>query len=121
MSESAKPETIETIEEHENENSAIIENADNANTAAAGMPAEDTAVIAEQREMINTLLEHTKSLQNQINALMRSGASVTDGTTRHDEPAETQQEDYVSFADLGREMGARRYENKNIEGDKYER
>ena len=120
MSENAKPETVETIEEHENKNSAIIENAVNANAAAADISAEETAVITEQREMINTLIEHTKSLQNQINTLMRSGASVTDGTPKHEEPAETH-EDYVSFSDLGREMGERRYENKNIEGGKYER
>ena len=52
---------------------------------------------------------------------MRSGASITDGTAQLETQQQAKQEDtsepYVTFAELGREMGNRRYENKNMEGD----
>lgn len=100
--------------------------------SAAGSSAEDTLtkLFEQSQAQVAQLVEQNKSLQDQIGMLLRNGASVTDNngtsTLNNDNTQKignmTQaqfeykhSEDYVSLADLGREVGKREYENHNLE------
>lgn len=111
--------------------------AGNAGTAgAAGSTAEDTQaeMFAMQQQQIAQLIEQNKSLQSQIGTLLRNGASITDDNQQQQQQqaqnAQNMQqvgnmtqaqaeyrrsEDYVSLADLGKEIGKREYKNDNME------
>lgn len=94
---------------------------DDASEVAAGGTAEDTAfaeyesIIEKKDKQIETLLETANSLQNQINVLLRNGASISDVINNEVEPNEPKNDadEYVSLSDLGHEMGQRRYDNVN--------
>lgn len=99
--------------------------------SAADSTAEDTLsrLFEQSQAQVAQLVEQNKSLQDQIGLLLRNGASVTDnnGTSTPNDNSQTignltqaqleyrQSEDYVSLADLGREVGKRDYENHNLE------
>lgn len=106
----------------------------NADTAgAAGSSAEDTQaeMFAMQQQQIAQLIEQNKSLQSQIGTLLRNGASIVDDSQQQQQQqAQNAQqvgnmtqaqaeyrrsEDYVSLADLGKEIGKREYKNENME------
>lgn len=119
-------------------------------TSAAGEPAEDTlkayqALFEKQQAELAAEKERTKSLQNQINILMRNGGHVPNGSSSGanelsgndtspqnssgmPNPAngfgtfnssvcgtEEPQEPYVSLTDLGAEVGKRNYRPHNIQ------
>lgn len=94
---------------------------DEASAVAVGGTTEETTVvdyetIIEQKDrQIETLLESAKNLQNQINVLLRNGASISDSINNEVESNESKNDvdEYVSLSDLGHEMGQRRYENVN--------
>lgn len=89
-------------------------------TAGEGTP-EDTVqvykdLVQQQKDEISALLENQKSMQSQINALIRNGASINEAGGNGDSvPAASgagdgdNQEDYVSLADLGKEIGSRNH------------
>lgn len=103
------------------------------NAGAAGSSAEDTQaqMFAMQQQQIAQLIEQNKSLQSQIGTLLRNGASITDDNQQQQQQqAQNAQqvgnmtqaqfeykrsEDYVSLADLGKEIGKREYKNDNME------
>ena len=106
------------------------------NAGAAGSSAEDTQaeMFAVQQQQIAQLIEQNKSLQSQIGTLLRSGASIVDDSQQQAQNAQQQaqnaqqvgnmtqaqfeykrSEDYVSLADLGKEIGKREYKNDNME------
>lgn len=94
---------------------------DDASEVAAGGTAEDTtiadyeSIIEKKDKQIEMLLESAKNLQNQINVLLRSGASISDVINNEVELNEPKNDadKYVSLSDLGHEMGQRRYDNVN--------
>ena len=77
------------------------------------------------------VLQFFKSLQSQIGTLLRNGASIVDdsqqqqaqnaqnvqqiGNMTQAQAEYRRSEDYVSLADLGKEIGKREYKNDNIE------
>ena len=103
------------------------------NAGAAGSSAEDTQaqMFAMQQQQIAQLIEQNKSLQSQIGTLLRNGASIVDdsqqqqvqnaqnvqqiGNMTQAQAEYRRSEDYVSLADLGKEIGKREYKNDNIE------
>lgn len=103
------------------------------NAGAAGSSAEDTQarMFDTQQKQIAQLIEQNKSLQSQIETLLRSGASIVDDSQQQQQQAQNAQqqvgnmtqaqfeykrsEDYVSLADLGKEIGKREYKNDNLE------
>lgn len=107
------------------------------NAGAAGSSAEDTQaqMFETQQKLIDQLIEQNKSLQSQIGTLLRNGAIVTDDNQQQQAQNAQQQaqnaqqvgnmtqaqaeyrrsENYVSLADLGKEIGKREYKNDNIE------
>lgn len=104
------------------------------NAGAAGSSAEDTQaqMFETQQKQIAQLIEQNKSLQSQIETLLRSGASIVDDSQQQQQQQQAQNaqqvgnmtqaqaeyrrsEDYVSLADLGKEIGKREYKNDNIE------
>ena len=103
------------------------------NAGAAGSSAEDTQaqMFDTQQKQISQLIEQNKSLQSQIETLLRSGASIVEdnGQQQQQQAQNAQQvgnmtqaqaeyrrsEDYVSLADLGKEIGKREYKNYNME------
>ena len=111
--------------DNENINATITNAGASGNDVAAGGTAEDTTVenakdelIANQKSMIETLIDTTKSLQDQISVLLRNGASITDGNAddNADGNADSNADDgeeYIPLSQLGAEMGQRRYENVN--------
>lgn len=95
-----------------------------ADTSAGDSTPEDTlaayeALFEKQKKQIEEAAAANKNLQNQINILMRRSANVsTDETNEQSvnvEPKETDSDDYVSLADLGKELGKRDYKNHNLE------
>lgn len=116
-------------------------------TSAAGEPAEDTlkayeALFEKQKTELAAEKERTKSLQNQIDILIRNGGHVpnsganelsgngaspqdssdkpnpANGFGTFNSPAcgtEEPQEPYVSLADLGAEVGKRDYRPHNMQ------
>lgn len=103
------------------------------NAGAAGSSAEDTQaqMFDTQQKQISQLIEQNKSLQSQIETLLRSGASIVEdnGQQQQQQAQNAQQvgnmtqaqaeyrrsEGYVSLADLGKEIGKREYKNDNME------
>lgn len=104
------------------------------NAGAAGSSAEDTQaqMFDTQQKQIAQLIEQNRSLQSQIETLLRSGASITDDSQQQQQQQQAQNaqqvgnmtqaqfeyrrsEDYVSLADLGKEIGKREYKNDNLE------
>lgn len=84
------------------------------NTANAGDGSENAqaAIIEQQQSTIDALLQRTEQLTKQLNILVSSGVQITDnGATPAPQTAqgapETKQDDYVSLADLGKEIGKR--------------
>lgn len=103
-----------------NGTNAIIDNqANNADNQGAGEnhtePAgienpEDTGGMAEiieaQGRQIERLIEANSNLMQQIGVMLRSGAAITDTQPQAQPPADpTKADDYVSLADLGKEVG----------------
>lgn len=116
--------------DNENANATITNAGASGDGVAVGGTTEDTTVetakdelIANQKSMIETLIDTTKSLQDQIGVLLRNGATITDGNADDnaadntdgnatDKP-EDGKEEYITLSQLGAEMGTRRYENVN--------
>lgn len=69
------------------------------------------ALFEQQLKQINEQKKQNDSLQRQINILLRNGASVSRETSeiKETDPAHTRDtepsENYVNFADLGKELG----------------
>lgn len=102
-------------------------------SAAAGT-AEDTLgaykdMFEQMKAQNDALIEQNKSLQNQIGILIRNGSSIghNSGSASSGVPdnpnsgstiADSQEEHYVSLADLGSQIGKRDYRSHNsIRGD----
>ena len=105
----------DTIKEQTNEGST---------TSADVSTSEDTlaayeALFEKQKKQIEEQIETNKSLQNQINILMRNGASVSRETFETEETPqkETDSAEYVSLAELGTELGKRDYKTQNEVND----
>lgn len=114
-------------------NDGTMQTGNAGNAGAAGSSAEDTQaqMFAMQQQQIAQLIEQNKSLQSQIGTLLRNGASITDDNQQQVQNAQQQaqqvgnmtqaqaeyrrSEDYVSLADLGKEIGKREYKNDNME------
>lgn len=114
-------------------NDGTMQSGNAGNAGAAGSSAEDTQaqMFDTQQRQIEQLIEQNKSLQSQIETLLRSGASIVDDSQQQQQQqAQNAQqvgnmtqaqseyrrsEDYVSLADLGKEIGKREYKNDNIE------
>lgn len=84
------------------------------NTANAGDGSENAqaAIIEQQQSTIDALLARTEQLTKQLNILVSSGVQITDsGATAAAQTgqsaSETKPDDYVSLADLGKEIGKR--------------
>ena len=107
--------------DNENTNDTITNAGASGDGVAAGGTAEDTTVeaakdelIANQKSMIETLIDTTKSLQDQISVLLRNGASITDDNADGNADGNADDnEEYIPLSQLGAEMGQRRYENVN--------
>lgn len=68
------------------------------------------AIIKQQKEQIDALMEHTERLNKQIAQMVHGGVQVNDGTqqTQPQQPqpqAQSLADDYVSLSDLGAEIG----------------
>lgn len=93
-----------------NEDATIVAKAENDGKSAVGNdPAEDTQAgyqdaIAQQQELINTLIANNQLLANQITQLVQGGIAISDGKTTPDDDVQAV-DDYVSLADLGKEIG----------------
>lgn len=106
--------TIENENLQDGTQEDIIVTEDEASTGAGGSTPEDTPdyekLIEKQSSQIDELIEANKSLQNQIGVLLRNGAAINDANeTNEHAQRESEREDYVSFADLGKEIGKREY------------
>lgn len=84
------------------------------NTANTGDGSENAqaAIIEQQQSTIDALLARTEQLTKQLNILVSSGVQITDNgaspaTQTAQGAPETKQDDYVSLADLGKEIGKR--------------
>lgn len=104
-----------------------IENEVIKDTNAGSINPEDTleaykALFEKQKAELDNQLKVNDSLQKQINILMRNGASVTETkeTEIQNVSCETieQQEEYISLAELGKELGKRDYQSHNLEKEK---
>lgn len=93
-----------------NEDATIGDKVENAGKSAVGSsPAEDTQTgyqeaIAQQQELINTLIANNQLLANQITQLVQGGVAISDGKTTSDDDVQ-EVDAYVSLADLGKEIG----------------
>lgn len=90
-----------------------------ANTGAAGSTAEDTldgykALIEQMKSQNEALLNQNKSLQSQLETLIRNGASVTQPQQPQGNGPDDGGEHYTSLADLGAEIGKRDYKPHNM-------
>lgn len=118
---------LQTIPQDDN-----VQSGNASEGSAADSTAEDTLtkLFEQSQAQVAQLVEQNKSLQDQIGMLLRNGASVTDNngtSTPNNDNTQTignmtqaqfeyrQSEEYVSLADLGREVGKRDYENRNLE------
>lgn len=100
-----------TAQLDENENKATI----NISPVAEDDTSEDTtgdnyrALVEKQNNLIDTLMGQIDSYQKQIETLMRNGAVIRDNASdaapEHDSVVDSP--DYVSLADLGKEIGKR--------------
>ena len=119
---------LQTISQNDN----VQTGTDNTSEGSAAVsPAEDTLtkLFEQSQAQVAQLVEQNKSLQDQIGMLLRNGASVTDNNGTSPQNGNTQtignltqeqfeykhSEKYVSLADLGKEVGKREYENRNLE------
>lgn len=93
-----------------NEDATIGDKVENAGKSAVGSsPAEDTQTgyqeaIAQQQELINTLIANNQLLASQITQLVQGGVAISDGKTESDDDVQ-EVDAYVSLADLGKEIG----------------
>lgn len=127
-----KNDDLENMGNVGNEDATITNAGASGDGVAVGGTTEDTTVeaakdelIANQKSMIETLIDTTKSLQDQIGVLLRNGATITDGNADDNAAGNTdgnadgnadnkpEDEEYISLSQLGAEMGTRRYENVN--------
>ena len=68
------------------------------------------AIIKQQKEQIDALMEHTERLNKQIAQMVHGGVQVNDGTQQTQSQqtqaqAQSLTDDYVSLSDLGAEIG----------------
>lgn len=105
-------------------NDAIITATDDAGNANADI---GNSALAAYEKLVEQQNAQIASLQNQISVMLQSGAAIIDSAKP--EPQQVNDfgnltqaqrdykasEGYVSLADLGKEIGAKRYENKNME------
>lgn len=109
-------------------NDDTMHDGDAGNASAAVSPAEDTyAKLFEQSQsQVAQLIEQNKSLQSQVETLLRNGAVIHDDNAVQTQQANignmTQEQmdykhsgEYVSLADLGKDIGKREYININDE------
>lgn len=87
--------------------------------SAAGSAAEDTLKVyedlIEQMKVQNkTLIKANENLQSQIGLLIRGGGSVGQHAQDPEPQNPTQEPEYTSFADLGKELGKRDYYSHNV-------
>lgn len=117
---------LQTISQDDN-----VQTGNASEAGAAGSSAEDTLtkLFEQSQAQVAQLVEQNKSLQDQIGMLLRNGASVTDnnGTSTPNDTTQKignmtqaqfdykQSEEYVSLADLGKEIGKREYKNMNTD------
>ena len=121
MSENVTKNELDEIQE----NDTIKEQTNEGSTTSADVStSEDTlaayeALFEKQKKQIEEQIETNKSLQNQINILMRNGASVSRETLETEETPqkETDSAEYVSLAELGTELGKRDYKTQNEVND----
>lgn len=71
------------------------------------------ALYEKQQQALNEQIKTNQSLQSQINILLRNSGSTSTNKeeTSTSETDETMQHEYVSLAELGREIGRRDYIN----------
>lgn len=101
------------------------ENPDNVTSADTQSAAEAEAkalnpydaIIQQQKEQIDALMEHTERLNKQIAQMVHGGVQVNDGTQQPQPQPQPQPQtqsladDYVSLSDLGAEIGKRSHES----------
>lgn len=102
-----------------------IENEVIKDTNAEDRTSEDTleaykALFEKQKAELDNQIKVNDSLQKQINILMRNGASVTETKTSDIEnvSCETNEDEYISLTELGKEIGKRDYQSHNLEKEK---
>lgn len=92
--------------------SANGEQAGNTANTGDGSDNAQAAIIEQQQSTIDALLARTEQLTKQLNILVSSGVQITDnGASSATQTAQgapdNNQDDYVSLADLGKEIGKR--------------
>ena len=115
----------ENLQQNAIDDTITVSNANDGNAAGAGAP-EDTAsdyqaIISQQGDTIDALLQATERLQQQIQRILRNGASITDDTAKVNDSAAgnsginpppqltpediMSKPDYEPLAALGKEIG----------------
>lgn len=102
----------DTIEEASDE--LVAEDSTSEDTTSSTSELEAyKALYEKQQQALNEQIKTNQSLQSQINILLRNSGSTSTNTeeTSTSETEETMQQEYVSLAELGREIGKRDYVN----------
>lgn len=111
MSENTKESVnnVNNIDTNENNNDNVTADVAEDKTSEDTTGENYRALFEKQNNLIDTLMEQIDSYQKQIETLMRNGAVIQDGKIDTNEHVNdvTETPEYVSLADLGKEIGKR--------------